>query len=396
MKALAAFDPLSVRAYFLLLLLTIAIALIGGGWWMLARVDPLLALPGLGWAVAAFVLLHPRPQASSASIAAAVLVFMLALLSTLLANRYPLVQLLVVGIFSWLLVYVAAWLWRALRERVTQGTKRRIVGSIFVVGLGLAVQLVGWPLVNVLYEPAATGDHPLAIDVVTSLPLHPHDSIGKQLAGNSLPEAPFLMALRHHMDVRLIDRPSETSGSSDRILLLAHPGALSPEQLVAIDTQVRSGGKVLILADGLLSWPPPFPLGDRRNPPVTSLLGPLLDHWGLRLDAPRGLRAKLEFDYDHGHKLAFFSPGQLIATGRQCHVTVNRHAADCRIGEGRAIVIADADLLNDQLWVPVRPRDGHGTEAGWLASNPHWLVARLDNLAGVTRRPALARPVWVR
>jgi hypothetical protein len=67
----------------------------------------------------------------------------------------------------------------------------------------------------------------------------------------------------------------------------------------------------------------------------------LLAHWGLRLDAPdqRGLRrAKLA-----GFDVVTVSPGLL--SGR-CPIASAGLVAHCRIGKGRATVIADADLLD--------------------------------------------------
>jgi len=255
---------------------------------------------------------------------------------------------------------------------------------------------LGWPLTNAMFEPASAGDRMLTVDMLTALPLHPADSLGKQLAGQTVIQDPVLMALHHHARVRLVNTVPADAGRAGNVLLLAHPRALAPEELVAVDNVIRNGGRALILADGLLSWPMPFALGDPRNPPVSSLLGPLLSHWGLDLEAPAGLVGRRHEIYDLGYRVALLSPGRLRSHGDICHILHDGLMADCRLGRGRAVVVADADLLNSGLWLRSIPRDGHGTEASWVASNPHWLVARLDNLVSVTRRPALARPVWVR
>ena len=121
-----------------------------------------------------------------------------------------------------------------------------------------------------------------------------------------------------------------------------------PEDLVAVDSFVRRGGAVLIFADGLLSWPSAFPVGDSRNPPVTSLLSPLLDHWGVTLDAPAGLRQEPVDILDGLMRLALFSPGRLrVAADSPCRVGLDGLVANCRIGRGRVSIIADADMLND-------------------------------------------------
>jgi hypothetical protein len=125
------------------------------------------------------------------------------------------------------------------------------------------------------------------------------------------------------------------------------------------------------------------------------MLGPLLDHWGVRLDAPQGLAVRTVSIHDMGYKVAMVSPGRLHSASSQCQLVHGGLMADCRIGQGRALIVADADLLDDRNWLPSAPVDGHGTEANWSNSNPLWLLARLDKLAGVARGPALARPVWV-
>lgn len=389
-------SPRIIWAYLALIGLVVAIALVGGGWWALGRADPMLALPGIGWATAALVLLHPQPDRRTASVGVIFLLLLLAVLSSLLANRLPLMQLLCFGLAAWLLIAVTTLLWNSIRRRWPSGWSRRSAALVMTLCVGLLGQALGWPLTNAMFEPATTGDKLLTVDVLTSLPLHPADSFGKQLAGQATSQDPVLMALNHHARVRLVDSVPADAGRAGNVVLLAHPRALAPEQLVAVDSMVRNGGHVLILADGLLSWPMPHALGDPRNPPVSSMLGPLLSHWGLQLDAPAGLVGRRREIYDLGHRLALFSPGRLRSDGGACQIMHDAMMADCRLGRGRAVVVADADLLNAAMWLPVRPDDGHGTEASWSASNPHWLVARLDNLAGVTRRPALARPVWVR
>ena len=70
------------------------------------------------------------------------------------------------------------------------------------------------------------------------------------------------------------------------MLLAAQPRALPAEELVALDAWVRRGGRLLLLADPMLEWPSERPLGDRLRPPALFADTGLLQHWGLRLDAP--------------------------------------------------------------------------------------------------------------
>jgi hypothetical protein len=124
---------------------------------------------------------------------------------------------------------------------------------------------------------------------------------------------------------------------------MAQPLAQAPENLVALDDWVRGGGRVLLLADPMLEWPSRRPLGDLLRPPPLFMDTGLLAHWGLRLDAPdrRGPATRTL----RGYALLTMSPGSLTGA---CKISGDRLVARCRVGKGRATVVADADLLNTQ------------------------------------------------
>jgi len=125
------------------------------------------------------------------------------------------------------------------------------------------------------------------------------------------------------------------------LLLMAHPLAQPAEDLVALDEWVRRGGRVLLFADPMLEWPSKRQLGDPLRPPPMFVDTGLLAHWGLRLDAPdeRGPVVRRLDGFD----VLTLSPGELAGT---CDISSDRLVARCRIGKGKATVIADADLLN--------------------------------------------------
>jgi hypothetical protein len=111
--------------------------------------------------------------------------------------------------------------------------------------------------------------------------------------------------------------------------------------LVALDAWVRRGGRLLLLADPMLEWPSSRPLGDPLRPPPIFMDTGLLAHWALRLDAPdeRGPREeKLG-----GRQILTDSPGRLFGG---CAIGEGGLVARCRIGKGRATIIADADFLD--------------------------------------------------
>jgi hypothetical protein len=125
------------------------------------------------------------------------------------------------------------------------------------------------------------------------------------------------------------------------VLLMAHPPAQTPENLVALDEWVRQGGKLVLLADPLLEWPSKRPLGDSLRPPPMFMDTGLLGHWGIRLDAPDG-RGPVSRRLG-GYTIETDSPGSLLG---RCEISGDRLIAHCRIGKGTATIIADADLLD--------------------------------------------------
>lgn len=199
-------------------------------------------------------------------------------------------------------------------------------------------------------------------------------------------------ALQEEFTVRPLDVLDPQSLSGARLLLLAQPRALEPAELVALDTWVRRGGRVLVLTDPSLLWPSELPLGDVRRPPPVGLLGPLLRHWGLTLEAEAQPRLVVDYVRQQGdaRKLTLGAPGSFTATGPACRLTGRSYFAHCAIGQGTALLVADADLLRDGLWAA--PGEGGTGRHARLADNPLILAGWLDRLAGHAR-PRAARPV---
>ena len=69
----------------------------------------------------------------------------------------------------------------------------------------------------------------------------------------------------------------------------------------------------------------------------------LLAHWGLTLEGPEARGPKVQ--RLGGYDIETASPGAL--SGR-CTISADRLVADCRIGEGRARIVADADFIDPQ------------------------------------------------
>ena len=172
--------------------------------------------------------------------------------------------------------------------------------------------------------------------LLTSLPLVFGDGFDLRKQGSAA-----LATLSQRFRVRPISTSSGEELAKGRLLLMAQPPAQTPDNLVALDQWVRKGGRVLLLADPMLEWPSRRPLGDPLRPPIMFTDTGLLGHWGLRLDAPdrSGPMRRTLFR----RRLIAVSPGSLAGT---CSIGEQGFVADCRVGNGRAIVVADADLMN--------------------------------------------------
>jgi hypothetical protein len=183
----------------------------------------------------------------------------------------------------------------------------------------------------------APGKDRLELFLLTPLPLVWSEGFGLDQPGSRV-----LQRLKKTYRVTPIDLPSDLPKGA--LLLAAQPRALPAEELVALDKWVRAGGRVLLLADPMLEWPSQWPLGDARRPPMGFADTGLLKHWGLRLDAPeqRGVAQALL----DGRAVTVASAGTLAAEGKGCEISGDGLRAGCRIGQGEAIVIADADFIN--------------------------------------------------
>lgn len=131
------------------------------------------------------------------------------------------------------------------------------------------------------------------------------------------------------------------------LLVIAQPRPLAPEENVALDAWLRAGGKLLLFADPMLTEESAFSLGDRRRPQDVVLISPILARWGLSLRfddrQPLGERESA------GERLPVNLPGEFsIAAGghdASCIIGQNGLIARCRVGKGRAVLVADAALL---------------------------------------------------
>ncbi|HUG45028.1 MAG TPA: hypothetical protein VMK31_00765 [Sphingomicrobium sp.] len=201
------------------------------------------------------------------------------------------------------------------------------------VGAGFALRGQSDPV-----EPRAPGERP-PLMLLSALPIVFPESFTLEAD-----QSQVLDALASRYEVIPISLADRAALHDSRLLLMAQPQAQPAQVLVELDSWVRGGGRALVLADPSLEWPSALMLGDRRRPPMAFADTGLLAHWGLRLDAPdRAGPATFELD---GRVVNAASPGSLIATGGNCEIAASGLVARCRVGEGRATVIADADFID--------------------------------------------------
>lgn len=177
--------------------------------------------------------------------------------------------------------------------------------------------------------------------LLTSLPL----LLGEGFSLDAQP-SPLIEALNARFELMAIDASDPPSLARGRLMLAVQPRAQTADNLVALDHWVRDGGRLILFADPRLDWPSELALGDVTRPPPMFADTGLLGHWGLRLDAPE--RSGPRTASIAGQSVRLSSPGRLAATDAGCKIAEGGLIARCRVGRGRAIIVADADLLDWQ------------------------------------------------
>lgn len=190
----------------------------------------------------------------------------------------------------------------------------------------------------------------LRVVLMSSLPLVHGDGVDMHamIAGKTDPH-PLHEQLNAAHDLIVADSLDAAALAGADLVILVQPPALPPETLVAIDDYVRGGGKLLLFADPVLEWHSGKGLGDPLGPLRSSLMSPLLKHWGLELVDPDLEMVRLRPSgamLVHPGRFAVL-PGKTGDGG--CAVEMDGHVARCRPGKGRAVLVADADLIDPAM-----------------------------------------------
>lgn len=145
-----------------------------------------------------------------------------------------------------------------------------------------------------------------------------------------------------------LDYLSEDALAGHSFLMMAQPRGLSAEENVALDAWVRGGGSLLLFADPMMTGESRFHIGDRRRPQDVALLSPLLAHWGLELHFDPGQPGGQQTVDHFGDALPVNMRGELRSTGQSgpCSIPGDGLLAHCVIGDGQAMIVADAAMLD--------------------------------------------------
>lgn len=259
--------------------------------------------------------------------------------------------------------------------------KRLWVGLLLVLGLVLLLSALRF----IRPEPPAALPE---LGLMTTLPLQwSEGGIEADLAAEAAPH-PAFARLSQGYEIKPIDDLTKLSANEPPLLLLAQPRALAPAELVKLDAWVRQGGRVLILADPALQWGSLYSLGDKRRPLFTSLLSPLFSYWGVELVLPITDDQPLAIREVDTLTIRTQTPGEWqVKEGggaNLCVITQNRLVADCKVGKGRALLVADADLLDTAYW------NGQGVRALTGSdefANMQWVEALLLALRDAQKNP---------
>jgi hypothetical protein len=204
----------------------------------------------------------------------------------------------------------------------------------------LALAAFAWPADKASKQP---------LGLFTSLPIYWSEraSVNDALDGG---QAHWVRA-RLENDYQLVPLDTLDGGELVKLreLVMAQPRPLAPEENVALDIWVRNGGRLLLFADPFLTEESRFALGDKRRPQDVVLLSPILGRWGLRLTFDDRQGDGERFVAYRSASLPERLAGRLELTkpgaGGECTLAGGGLVAECGIGKGHVLVVADAAIL---------------------------------------------------
>jgi hypothetical protein len=223
--------------------------------------------------------------------------------------------------------------------------KRLFVGVLIVMALVFLLSAMRY------LRPEAKDDLPV-LGLMTTLPLQWSEGGVEAAVSSDAAPHPVYARLSVVYQVVPVDNLDQLAGL--KLLFLAQPRGLSPGELVKLDAWVRGGGRLLLLADPALQWGSLYPFGDKRRPLFTSMLSPLFAYWGVELVLPIDKAEPTALRRLDGMTIRTQTPGEWRAKpgakNMFCKIAADMIYAECAVGKGRAVLVADADLLDTPNW----------------------------------------------
>ena len=192
------------------------------------------------------------------------------------------------------------------------------------------------------------------LGLFTSLPIYWSEAgdISAMLDDSGAASGWVRQELEKHATLQPLDTLEADALDGVGRIILAQPRPLSPSENVALDAWVRAGGKALVFADPMLTAHSEFQLGDPRRPQDVVLISPILARWGLELTFDENQSADRRSEDAGGISLPVELPGKLVAGDEgedaSCAIDQGGLVADCRIGNGSVVLVADAALLDGE------------------------------------------------
>ncbi len=222
------------------------------------------------------------------------------------------------------------------------------VALIILLLVALAAAALLWPK-----DRPAPPEQRRALGLFTSLPIYWGEAEDLSSLLDDAGEPHWVRAeLEASYDLQPLDVLTADHLASLTNLLIAQPRALAAAENVALDDWLRGGGHALLFADPVLTQHSRFALGDARRPMDTVLLSPILAHWGLELRFDDNQPSGLHLAKVLGASVPVEEAGTLIALSgadeSECELLTDGLAAQCELGKGTILILADAAVLDGE------------------------------------------------
>jgi hypothetical protein len=230
------------------------------------------------------------------------------------------------------------------------------------------------------FASAQPEDKKPILGLTSTLPLRWGEGGISDIGSLSNNPLPAYLRLSKKYQVKLIDEVTRPSMRKYSRVLMAQPRSFAPSEFAALDEWVRAGGYLVVLSDPALQWESVYPLGDKRRPLFTSLFSPIFSHWGLEMvllmETSTNGENVIELENQSIRTVTVGAWQPLPKSTAICTIKNNAVLADCKIGKGRAVLLADADMLNEEYWQGSGIRALMGNDD---FGNIEWLMGALDH-----------------